>query len=163
VEETGDIVGALDAVGEQGERAVGVGPGPFVALSFFGEVELFAAGEVAGAELERFEECKCVLAGDGDVLGHGGRDDAKGGVRGSDGNGSEADGGQEDEPLVVSGQVGILGSCHIVWGARGSKVVPSTSLGFIAEIDGNETARGRVEFFFLVVFAELSSLVCMTT
>jgi hypothetical protein len=127
VEETGAIVGALDAVGEQGERAVGVGAGPFVALSF-GEVDLFAAGEVAGAELERFEECKCVLAGDGDVLGRGGRDGAKGGVRGSDGSGSEADGSQEDEPLVVSGQVGILGSCHFVWEARGSKVGPSTTL-----------------------------------
>lgn len=50
----------------------------------FSEVDVFAAEEVAGAELERVDEWQCVLAAGGHMAGRRGGDAAQGGVRGRD-------------------------------------------------------------------------------
>lgn len=54
-----------------------------VALIFI-EVDVFAAEEVAGAEMEGVDEWQCVLAG-GHMAGRGGGDAAQGRVRGRNG------------------------------------------------------------------------------
>jgi hypothetical protein len=54
-----------------------------VALIVFSKVDVFAAEEVAGAELEGVDEWQCVLAG-GHMAGRGGGDAAQGSVRGRD-------------------------------------------------------------------------------